>query len=246
VTAHAPKPLPPLGPETLERLRQISTPTLCTQLYKLGFRNVYLHGVRPLCPDKRMAGLAVTVRFAPAREDQAGYEVLGNPGYPQRHAIEHIEPGRVLVMDCRGVASAANAGDILVARLQARGAAGLVLDGGIRDFLSVQQFGFPVYALGPAAPAHVVRHVAVDENVPIGCAEVLVIPGDVMVGDGEGVVCIPRAVADQVAEKGLEQDDLEAFLLEKIRDGAPLPGTYPPNDATLAEYETWKRRRGSM
>jgi regulator of RNase E activity RraA len=246
VSAHAPKPLAPLGPETLERLRQISTPTLCTQLYKLGFRNVYLHGVRPLCPTKRMAGLAVTVRFAPAREDQAGYEILGNPRYPQRHAIEHIEPGRVLVMDCRGVASAANAGDILVARLQARGAAGLVLDGGIRDFLSVQQFGFPVYALGPAAPAHVARHVAVDENVPIGCAEVLVIPGDVMVGDGEGVVCVPRAVADQVAEKGLEQDDLEAFLLEKVRDGAPLPGTYPPSDATLAEYETWKRRRGSM
>jgi regulator of RNase E activity RraA len=246
VTAHAPKPLAPLGLETLERLRQISTPTLCTQLYKLGFRNVYLHGVRPLCPTKRMAGEAVTVRFAPAREDQAGYEVLGNPRYPQRHAIEHIEPGRVLVMDCRGVASAANAGDILVARLQARGAAGLVLDGGIRDFLSVQQFGFPVYALGPAAPAHVVRHVAVDENVPIGCAEVLVIPGDVMVGDGEGVVCVPRAVADQVADRGIEQDDLEAFLLEKVRDGAPLPGTYPPNDATLAEYETWKRRRDSM
>ena len=246
MSAHDRKPPEPLGPETLERLRQISTPTLCTQLYKLGFKNVYLHGVRPLCPTKRMAGLAVTVRFAPAREDQASYEVLGNPRYPQRHAIEHIEPGRVLVMDCRGVPSAANAGDILVARLQARGAAGLVLDGGIRDFLSVQQFGFPVYALGPAAPAHVARHVAVDENVPIGCAEVLVIPGDVMVGDGEGVVCVPRAVADEVAEKGLEQDDLEAFLLEKVRDGAPLPGTYPPNDATLAEYETWKRRRGSM
>ena len=246
MTAHAPQSLPPLGSDTLERLRQISTPTLCTQLYKLGFRNTYLHGVRPLCPTRRMAGEAVTVRFAPAREDHAGYEVLGDPHYPQRHAIEHIEPGRVLVMDCRGVASAANAGDILVARLLARGAAGLVLDGGIRDFLSVQQSGFPVYALGPAAPAHVVRHVAVDENVAIGCAEVLVIPGDVMVGDGEGVVCIPRAVADQVAAHGLEQEELEAFLLEKVRDGAPLPGTYPPNEKTLAEYEIWKVRRGSI
>ena len=246
MSAHDTKPLPPLGPETLERLRQISTPTLCTQLYKLGFKNVFLQGVRPLCPDKRMAGEAVTVRFAPTREDQGGQDVLGNPRYPQRHAIEHIERGRVLVMDCRGVAGGAGAGDILVARMQARGAAGLVLDGGVRDFQSVQALGFPVYALGPAAPAHLVRHVAVDENVPIGCAEVLVIPGDVMVGDGEGVVCIPRAVADQVAEKGREQDDLETFLLEKVRDGAPLPGTYPPNEATLAEYETWKRRRGSM
>ncbi|HYB40387.1 MAG TPA: ribonuclease activity regulator RraA [Candidatus Methylomirabilis sp.] len=234
---------PPILPETLERLRRISTPTLTTQLYKLGFRNAFLHGVRPLCPDRRMAGEAVTVRFAPAREDRAGYEMLADPAYPQRHAIEHIEPGRVLVMDCRGVASAASAGDILVARLQARGAAGLVLDGGIRDYPSVQGLGFPVYALGPAAPAHVVRHVAVDENVPIGCAEVLVEPGDVMVGDGEGVVCIPRVAADAVAAHGLEQEELEAFILEKVRKGAPLPGTYPPDEATLAEYEAWRRGR---
>jgi regulator of RNase E activity RraA len=237
------QPQPALAPDTLERLRRISTPTLTTQLFKLGFRNTFLHGVRPLCPERRMAGEAVTVRFAPAREDLAGYEVLADPAYPQRHAIEHIEPGRVLVMDCRGVASAASAGDILIARLQARGAAGLVLDGGIRDYVSVQAFGFPVYALGPAAPAHVVRHVAVDENVPIGCAEVLVVPGDIMVGDGEGVVAIPRAVADTVAARGLEQEELEAFLLDKVRRGAPLPGTYPPDEATLAEYEAWKRGR---
>jgi len=238
--------LPRLAPDTLDRLRRISTPTLTTQLFKAGFRNTFLAGVRPLCPDRRMAGEAVTVRFAPAREDRAGYEVLADPNYPQRHAIENIQAGQVLVMDCRGVATAANAGDILVSRLQVRGAAGLVLDGGIRDYPSVQMFGFPVYALGPAAPAHVVRHVAVDENVPIGCAEVLVMPGDIMVGDGEGVVCIPRAVADDVATHGLEQEELEAFILEKIRAGAPLPGTYPPNEETLAEYEAWKRRRGAI
>jgi regulator of RNase E activity RraA len=237
--------LPRLAPDTLERLGRISTPTLTTQLFKLGFRQTFLHGVRPLCPERRMAGEAITVRFAPAREDRAGFEVLADPAYPQRHAIEHIEPGQVLVMDCRGVAAAASAGDILIARLQARGAAGLVLDGGIRDYPSVQRFGFPVYALGPAAPAHVVRHVAVDENVPIGCAEVLVVPGDIMVGDGEGVVCIPRAVADTVAWRGLEQEELEAFILEKVRGGAPLPGTYPPGEKTLAEYERWRRSRGT-
>jgi regulator of RNase E activity RraA len=235
----------PLAADTLERLARISTPTLTTQLFKLGFRNTFLPGVRPLCPERRMAGEAVTVRFAPAREDRAGYEILADPRYPQRHAIEHIQPGQVLVMDCRGIATAANAGDILVSRLQVRGAAGLVLDGGIRDYPSVQTFGFPVYALGPAAPAHVVRHVAVDENVPIGCAEVLVMPGDIMVGDGEGVVCVPRAVADTVAVHGLEQEELEAFLLEKVRGGAALPGTYPPNEATLAEYEAWKRKKTS-
>jgi len=158
--------LAPLSPETLERLRQISTPTLSTQLLKLGFRSRFLHGLVPLSPDARMAGEAVTVRFVPAREDLATLEALGDPAYPQRRAIEHIRPGQVLVMDCRRVVDAAAAGDILVARLQARGAAGLVADGGVRDFLSVKASGFPVYVAGPSAPAHVLRHLAVDVDVP--------------------------------------------------------------------------------
>ncbi|MBI2216490.1 MAG: ribonuclease activity regulator RraA [Candidatus Rokubacteria bacterium] len=233
--------IPPLAEETVARLREVSTATLTTLLFKLGFRNTFLPGVRPLCPSTRMVGVAVTVRFVPAREDRAMLSRLSDPAYPQRHAIEHIEPGQVLVMDCRGVASAAAAGDILVARLQARGAAGLVADGGMRDFEAVQALGFPVYALGPAAPAHVVRHLAVDENVPIACAEVLVVPGDVLVGDGEGVVCLPRHVAENVAADGVEQERLEAFLLDKIKRGASLTGTYPPSEETLAEYAAYRR-----
>ncbi len=236
--------LAPLSPETLERLRRISTPTLSTQLLKLGFRSRFLHGLAPLSPEARMAGEAVTVRFVPAREDLATLEALGDPAYPQRRAIEHIRPGQVLVMDCRRVVDAAAAGDILVARLQARGAAGLVADGGVRDFLSVKASGFPVYVAGPSAPAHVLRHLAVDVDVPIGCAEVLVMPGDVMVGDGEGVICVPRALTEAVATAGLDQERLEAFLLEKVKAGAPLPGVYPPNAATLAEYEARRRPRG--
>jgi regulator of RNase E activity RraA len=236
--------LAPLSPETLERLRRISTPTLSTQLLKLGFRSRFLHGLAPLSPEARMAGEAVTVRFVPAREDLATLEALGDPAYPQRRAIEHIRPGQVLVMDCRRVVDAAAAGDILVARLQVRGAAGLVADGGVRDFLSVKASGFPVYVAGPSAPAHVLRHLAVDVDVPIGCAEVLVMPGDVMVGDGEGVICVPRALAEAVATAGLDQERLEAFLLEKVKAGAPLPGVYPPNAATLAEYEARRRPRG--
>jgi regulator of RNase E activity RraA len=234
----------PIAPETVGRLRQVSTPTLTTQLFKLGFRRRFLQGLRPLCPGVGMVGEAVTVRFAPAREDLATHEALGDPRYPQRRAIEEIEPGQVLVLDCRGVAEAAAAGDILVARLRARAAGGLVADGGIRDYPGVQALGFPVYALGPSAPAHLVRHLAVDVNQPIGCAEVLVMPGDIMVGDAEGVVCVPRAVADQVAAAGLEQELLEAFILEKVVKGAPLPGTYPPGEATRAEFEAWRRAAG--
>ena len=240
----APSTASPLAPGTIERLRQISTASLCTELFKLGFRSVYLEGVRPAAAGPRMAGPAVTVRFVPAREDVATYERLGDPAYPQRHAIEHVEPGQVLVMDCRGVTGAAGAGDILVARLRVRGAAGLVLDAGVRDWESAQASGLPVFALGPAAPAHVARLVAVDTGVPIGCAGVLVMPGDIMVGDADGVVCVPRSAAETVAQRGLEREDLEAFVLDKIRGGAALPGTYPPGPATLAEYEAHKRARG--
>ena len=234
-------PSPPLSADTMARLGRISTATLCTQLFKLGLKTRYLTGLRPLRPDARMVGEAVTVRFVPAREDVTTYEALGDPAYPQRHAIEHIVAGQVLVMDGRGVAGAACAGDILVARLQARGAAGLVADAGIRDFVSAQASGLPIYALGPAAPAHVARLMAVDHGVPIGCADVLVLPGDIMVGDGDGVLCVPRAVAETVAARGAEQEALEAFVLEKIRGGAALPGTYPPGEAVRAEFEARRR-----
>lgn len=226
----------PLAPEIFERLRQIGTPTLTSQLYKLGFRNTFLHGVRPVTRNPRMAGEAVTLRFVPAREDVVAPNITGDPAYPQRKAIEEIEPGQVLVADCRGVTAAAAGGDILMARLAARGAAGFVTDGGMRDYPSIAEGSFPVYAGAPSAPFHWARHWAVDLQQPIGCAEVLVLPGDVVVGDGEGVVVIPRAVAATVAENGLEQEQLEQFILKKIQGGATLRGVYPPNEATLAEF----------
>jgi regulator of RNase E activity RraA len=233
----------PIYPETLEKLRHISTATLTTQLFKLGFRNTYLAGVKPLNPRMRMVGEAATVRFVPAREDLATFESIAKPDYPQRKAIDEIRPGQVLVLDCRGVDTAAAGGEILMSRLKARGAAGAVTDGAMRDYPSIQKLDFPVYAKGMAATAHIHEHWAVDINVPVGCAEVLVMPGDILVGDEEGVVCIPRHVADQVAQTGLEMEQLEAFVLKKIEGGAPLRGTYPPDEATRAEYEEWKNRK---
>jgi regulator of RNase E activity RraA len=235
--------LPPISQATLDRLRGIATATLTTQLFKLGFRNTFLAGLRALSPELRMAGEALTLRFVPAREDLATFEHITRPEYPQRAAIESARPGQVLVVEGRGVDGAAIGGDIYMTRLKARGAAGCVVDGCVRDFASVQAMGFPVYARGPASPPHPARHLAVAWNVPVGCCEVLVMPGDILVGDADGVVCIPRHLADQVAQSGEELDRLEAFVVEKIRAGAPVPGTYPPNEATLKEYEAWKARR---
>jgi len=235
--------LQPISRETLDRLRGVATATLATQLFKLGLRNTFLAGLRALSPDLRMVGEALTLRFVPAREDLATFEQITRPEYPQRAAIESARPGQVLVVEGRGVDAAAIGGDIYMNRLKVRGAAGCVVDGCVRDFASIQSIGFPVYARGPASPPHPARHLAVAWNVPIGCCEVLVMPGDILVGDADGVVCIPRHLADQVAKSGEELDGLEAFVLEKIKAGAPVPGTYPPNETTLKEYEAWKARR---
>lgn len=233
----------PVSPETLERLSRVPTATLATQLFKAGFRNTYLAGVTPINPGRRMVGEAATVRFVPAREDLASFDAVATSEYPQRKAIDEVAPGQVLVMDCRGVSSVASAGEILMTRIKVRGAAGCVTDGAMRDYASIRKMDFPVYSQGMAAPAHVHRHLAVDMNVPIGCAGVLVMPGDIMVGDDEGVVCVPRHVADKVAQAGLDLEELEAFVLEKIKAGAPLRGTYPPSEAVRAEFETWKKGR---
>jgi regulator of RNase E activity RraA len=233
----------PVSPDTLDRLRRVTTATLSTQLFKLGFRSTFLTGLRALAPDLRMVGEALTLRFVPAREDLAAFENITKPDYPQRAAIESARPGQVLVVDGRGVQSAAIGGDIYMNRLKVLGAGGCVVDGCVRDFASVQSMGFPVYARGAASPPHPARHLAVDWNVPIGCCEVLVMPGDILVGDADGVVCIPRHLVDQVARSGEELDQLETFVLEKIKAGAPVPGTYPPNEATLEEYKAWKATR---
>jgi regulator of RNase E activity RraA len=141
--------LPPLAPETLERLKRVSTATLCTRLFKAGFRSVFLAGLKPVGPAARMVGPAVTVRYAPAREDVSTFESLGDPAHPQRRTIEEIPAGAVLVLDCRGIESAAGLGDILVARLKARGAAGAALDAG-SGLNRHRGMGLPVFARGAA------------------------------------------------------------------------------------------------
>lgn len=236
--------LSPLSAETLTRLGRVATATLTTQLFKLGFRNTFLPGLRALNPGLRMVGEALTLRFVPGREDLATFDNITRPDYPQRAAIEACRPGQVLVVEGRGVESAAIGGDIYMTRLRMRGAAGCVVDGCVRDFASVQTLGLPVYARGAASPPHPARHLAVDWNVPIACSEVLVMPGDVLVGDADGVVCIPRHLADEVSRTAADLDELEAFVLEKIKAGAAVPGTYPPSEQTRAEYEVWRRGRG--
>jgi regulator of RNase E activity RraA len=233
------------GRDTLDRLRLVSTATLTTQLFKRGLRNAFMQGVRPLGQyGANLVGPAFTLRNIPAREYVDTVAVFANPEHPQRKAIEITPAGYVLVIDCRGDTRAACAGQILVTRLMKRGVAGLVGDGGIRDAGPIGEMPqFPVFCAGASAPLNLAQHHAVETNVPIGCGGVAVYPGDIIVGDRDGVVVIPAALADEVAHDAADQEELEEFLLERVSDGAALPGTYPPNAATRAAFEKWRDAR---
>jgi len=224
----------------LAALRRLSTATVTMQLLKRGLRACFMTGVRPLDPGNcRFAAEAYTLRFVPMREDLSRPEVLGDPEYAPRKAIEDIPAGQALVIDCRGHQGAGSIGDILALRLHKRGIAAAVADGPVRDAAAVRETGLAVFCSGAAAPASLNVHFGADLQRPIACGGVTVFPGDVLVGDGDGVVVVPRALAGEIAADGAEQERLEMFLKQRIADGHPTIGTYPPNAQTLAAYEAW-------
>ncbi len=231
-----------ISDEAKEKLAGVSTATLTTQMFKRGFRNVFLQGVGRLTSHGRsMVGEAFTLRYIPAREDLDHLGVFQDYDHPQRKAVETAPVGSVLVMDCRGDASAASAGSILVTRLQMRGAAGLVTDGGLRDSPEIAGFDIPCFIGGPSAPTNLIKHHALEAlNEPIGCGGVPIYPGDIMVGDREGVVCLPAHLAEEVAHDSAEQERQETFILSEVKGGKALRGVYPPNEETKARFEAWK------
>lgn len=236
---------PPLAPETLDRLRRASTATISAQLTKRGVSRTFMRGPRPLRPQDRMVGIAFTLRYVPSREDLDPGITYDNRTNIQRLAIERVGPGEVLVIDARGELGAATLGDILTARLRVRGAAGIVTDGAFRDAAGVAAEPIPTYCAAANALLSSVAHHPADMQVPIGCGGVLVLPGDVIVGDADGVLVIPRQLADEVAHDAAEQEALEEFVVTKIRAGADLHGTYPPDEATRAEFARWRAEQPS-
>ena len=225
----------PAADAVLETLKEVSIPTLSGILRRLGYRTTFLSGVVPRTPEQRFAGRAFTGRALPTRPDvaktQAGAASL------HRRAFETIQPGDVLVIDARGDVSARVTGDILATRLKYRGAAALVTDGAIGDLAAMQAVGLPLYSRGVTPVSFGEVHVMVDLNVPISCAGVLIMPGDILVGDPEGVIAIPQALAAQTAEEGAEAERRDAFSRSKVEMGVSLNRAYPLDEALRAEYE---------
>lgn len=238
--------LAPVAAETLQTLRSVSTATVATLLFKHGIRNAFVQGVGRLGGSKpTMVGPAYTLRYIAAREDTDQLSEFRDPAHPQRAAIETCPEGHVLVMECRQDASAASAGSILLTRLEVRGGAGVVTDGGIRDADGAGALDMPVYAAGPCALTNLTKHHAVETNVPISCGTCPVYPGDILVGDGDGVMVIPRHLADTIAAEAQPMELYERFVLEQVRAGASIIGLYPATDpANLETFEAWKMANG--
>jgi len=238
----APAPGPPRLPAEAEAaLRRVSTATLTVQLTRRGIQTTFLPGLGPTRPDLRMVGYARTLRYVAIRADVR--EAMAGSEDAQKRLVESVNEGDVLVMEARGETGAGTIGDILAARVLARGGAGIVTDGAVRDTPGVTELDIPTYYRAANASSLWAAHIPLDIDVPITCAGVLVMPGDVIVGDGEGVVVLPFAVAEEIAHAALEVEDREAFALERIKAGEPYRGLYPLSEERRPEFENWKATR---
>ncbi|MBD9497912.1 ribonuclease activity regulator RraA [Ensifer sp. ENS01] len=232
--------------ETREKLKLVSTPTIMTALYKRGLRNQWIQDVHRINRQgETMVGEAFTLRYMPAREDLNQLEVFRDREHPQRKAVEICPAGAVFVIDSRKDPRAASAGSILVSRLMVRGVAGIVTDGGFRDTPDLEKLDIPAYHNRPSAPTNLTLHQAIDINVPIGCGDTPVFPGDVVVGDGEGVVVIPATLADEIACEATEMTVYEDFVTEEVLKGRSILGLYPATDEqSLVDFRSWRERVG--
>jgi regulator of RNase E activity RraA len=229
-----------------DKLKTVSTATAATAMFKRGFRNQFIQNVHPLSASQPvLLGPAFTLRYIPAREDLNKLDVFRDRSHPQRKAVEDCPPGAVMVMDSRKDARAASAGAILVTRLMKRGVAGVVTDGGFRDSAEIAALGMPAYHQRPSAPTNLTLHQAIDINVPIGCGDAPVFPGDTILGDSDGVIVIPAHLVDEIADEAFEMTAYEDFVTEQVRAGKGIFGLYPPtNEQSLVDFAAWRKTNG--
>src|SRR3981081_3340023 len=235
-----------LSEATRNKLKTISTATVATALFKRGFRTQCIQDVHPLGPDQpTLVGEAFTLRYMPAREDLNKLDVFRDRSHPQRKAVEDCPPGAVLALARRKDAGAASAGAILVTRLKQRGVAGVVTDGGFRDSAEIARLGFPAYHQRPSAPTNLTLHQAIDIDVPIGCGDAPVFPGDTILGDGDGVMVIPASLVDEIAAEAFEMTAFEDFVAEQVDRGHGIYGLYPPTaEQTMVDFAAWRKMKG--
>jgi 5-oxopent-3-ene-1,2,5-tricarboxylate decarboxylase / 2-hydroxyhepta-2,4-diene-1,7-dioate isomerase len=232
------EPRAALTTELRDKLLRAPVAGLSAQLRKRGLNTVTIDGVHPMHPQAKLVGVAKTLRFVPGREDL--FAAHGGGYNAQKRAFDTVAEGEVIVIEARGESGSGTLGDILALRAKARGAGGVVTDGGVRDFDAVAAIGLPVYSRGAHPAVLGRRHVPWDVDVTIACGGTTVQPGDIVVGDSDGVLVIPPTLAEEVVDAALAQEDEDAWVAEQVVAGHPVEGLFPMNAQWRAKYE---RRR---
>ena len=231
---------PPPSSDLIERYRSVSSASISGTLRKFNVNvaHSYMAGIRPIVGSGCVVGRAVTLRYVPSREDLRSR--LGSP-LPSHRAIEALQHGDVLVVDALGSEAGGHLGDVMCTRVKLRGAAALVIDGAIRDLPYLSGMGLPVFArsaTGPASPL-----LPIEYNVPIQCGGALVVPGDLVIADADGVCVVPIDIAEDVVRATIEQEELEVFIRQKLEEGRLLQDVYPPNETVRREYEASRKQK---
>jgi regulator of RNase E activity RraA len=236
-------PQDPVSQSVLDRLKRVPTAVITGLLFKkYGLRFRAIPGIAPLdAGNCRFVGPAYTLRYVPQREDLNASSDIANPASPMLRATDEIPKGAVFVLDmlCNGYVG--GLGDVMTTRLISRGVAGVVADGGMRDVREIRALGLPVFCKGPAAPPSPVGLMPADIQVPISCGGIVVFPGDILVGDEDGVAVIPAHLAAEVAAQGIEKELLDGWVRAEVEKGQGIFGLYPPNAENLERFHAWRK-----
>lgn len=232
-----------LTPELKAKLESVCTATLSSQLRKRGLNNVSIDGLTSTRPDRRIVGLARTLRYVPNREDL--FTAHGGGFNAQKKAIDSVNEGEILVMEARGEKGTGTIGDILALRAQVRGAAAIITDGGVRDFSAVAAMDMPTYYANPHPAVLGRRHIPWDTDITIACGGTTVQPGDIIVADSDGILVIPPALAEELADDSIAQEREEVFIAEMVQQGHSVDGLYPLNAAWRTRYQEWEAGKAS-
>jgi regulator of RNase E activity RraA len=236
----------PLTEDVRRKIMSVAVPTIVSTLYRKGLRNTMMFAPKPLNPAAaKFVGTAFTVRTIPAREDLVDATSRGERPNLQAEATARVARGDVLVVAMDGETRTAFMGDIMTTHFLAKGVAAAVLDGGVSDAAAIARIPFPVFCCGAAGTPVTSHRMVIELQAAVGCAGVAVFPGDAIFGDANGIVCIPRYLVAEVAEIAEERERMEEWIIERVREGRPLAGTYPPNEATMAEYRAWRSARAT-
>ncbi|MBQ3402001.1 MAG: 4-carboxy-4-hydroxy-2-oxoadipate aldolase/oxaloacetate decarboxylase [Synergistaceae bacterium] len=206
-----------LTAEKLRELSQLPTGNIADNNNDAPRQGVMNSSIKPIDPASHVLGRATTARCYPG------------DNLALHQAIYAANPGDVLVLDCHGYTEAGHFGDIMALACKVRGIAGVILDGSCRDSQDIKAMGFPMFvkALNPSGT---VKKSLGEVNVPVICGGVEVRPGDIVAGDCDGVVVVPREHEDEVFAKALAKFEKEQHIVEQLKAGMTTLDVYGFNE----------------